>query len=463
MVRVPREVSWARVAELHRTTAERACPLDYAAYLREGEEHPPTLEQVRLDLPRTQLRSWVEAGEERETMRAVVGRIVLAASGRARKVFPERIPYLQGMTWIAGPCVHVLVDEEAAFWLFCYVVEAALSPHVFALQPPLCGHRVDAALLFELLKTNPGVQGIVNRIGIEEVEEAASLLATRWLLTAFVDALHPTSLLTLWDQLILPAERPPVGALPSTPLFVWAVTMLSTVQASVLAGLGRRGGGTDPDAPPAVRMATLAVAATRRLPPGFEVRWMEVPGWDAASLSRRHTKLRAELSPPVRRQKSGGLAGLRHVWKSARRSAKNTDADCGQEEMKENGPKHRALVLGEGECGVVKKLLVPINAPETQRQDSTALCSFDLGKFLSTEAAEAPPPPPLPAFGAQSSQGSSSAAPGPVGFDLAEMFSSTNEGKRHSGGMLRRAAGPAAAATEHADPFASLWQKDSGL
>eukprot|EP01065_Artemidia_motanka_P014683 TRINITY_DN1852_c1_g4_i1.p1 TRINITY_DN1852_c1_g4~~TRINITY_DN1852_c1_g4_i1.p1 ORF type:complete len:490 (+),score=160.80 TRINITY_DN1852_c1_g4_i1:178-1470(+) len=420
-----------------------------------------TREQIARDLPRTPLGDWAAAGDEGDSkIRESVGRIVLAAAARANRCLPFRVPYLQGMTWLAAPCASVFhSDEASAFWLLCTVLEQCVSPEVFAAQPPLCGHRADAALLHECMRDR--LAPMARRFGDDDLAQTASLLATRWLLTAFVDALPPTCVLALWDQLLLPAERAPEGSLRSMPLFVWAVSILSAAQASLLAALGRRGGG-DPDTPAAVRLAVLASAACRGLPPGFRVQWMDVPGWDAASLARRHGQLRRAMRPATKSSAiSGALEGLRHVWRPSGRSrrhslrASKSGTDDGEEmsaaaatastpAAKSVTKIHPVFMLEDGakaECSVVRKLLAPINAPTElgdalrQRRAATSpqspLCSFDLAGFLSapsaaetelTAAEEQPQiPPQVP---------------------------------RLSGGALHR---PAVLPRADADPFATLW------
>eukprot|EP00755_Sulcionema_specki_P016565 Sspe_Gene.62347::Locus_34957_Transcript_3_3_Confidence_0.714_Length_4610::g.62347::m.62347 len=292
-----RAVRWRAVGAEH----ARGCEDTFTGYLEYAEhELQAECSQIALDVPRTPTDGWDLPGP----LDRPLERVLRAWAGRCTLVNPSVLPYVQGMTLLALVPLHVLqLDDEAAFWVFAYLIEECLSPGVFDDTPPLAGHRADTTLFQECCKERLGE--LKRAVGEDELSGSAALIATKWLLPAYVGALPVESVLSLWDTLLFP-QRGQVG-LRSAPLLVWGTSVLAALQVQLLTRLDRARR-ADPDVPVSVLLANLAIAAARDLPSGFVVDWTKVPGWDPVALARRHGALRA---------KDGGGRWLRHVWRKA--------------------------------------------------------------------------------------------------------------------------------------------------
>eukprot|EP01063_Lacrimia_lanifica_P037112 TRINITY_DN752_c0_g1_i1.p1 TRINITY_DN752_c0_g1~~TRINITY_DN752_c0_g1_i1.p1 ORF type:complete len:654 (+),score=224.69 TRINITY_DN752_c0_g1_i1:88-2049(+) len=309
---------WAHAAE----RASRHSKRSYEEYCSAGLAQEREMAQVALDVPRTPVNYWnasADGGElDEEALQASLKNVLAAWVGYAMEHLDTELPYVQGMTLIAFIPLYVLEDEEAAFWLFVLVYTRCLSPHVFARRPALAGHRADTLLLQHLVRER--FPDLIAKFGAADVDGAVALLATKWLLPVFSNALPKESVLSLWDALVrVPGTKAgnPKYALTSSPLFIWAASIVTAVKGTVVQQAKRM----EAEIPVDVQLAALFIAAAKALPPGFKVEWTEVPRFDVGELLMHHGRM---------------LHGL-EMQRLSRRLSGMADDDAGAKEKKKKG------------------------------------------------------------------------------------------------------------------------------
>eukprot|EP00754_Rhynchopus_humris_P004229 Rhum_TRINITY_DN12167_c0_g1::Rhum_TRINITY_DN12167_c0_g1_i1::g.49743::m.49743 len=298
---------------LAKKTARRAVS-SFKRFKADGLAQQET-KQIMLDVPRTPYKYWGVPDEDVPLYKESLADLLHAWVGYVSVHMDNTFPYVQGMTFIALiPLAVMRGDAEDAFWLFFAVMTKALSPGTFSAEPPLAGHRADAALLFEVCAEQ--VPSLAKAVGREEFKHVCAHLSTKWMLCVFANALPREVVLNLWDSLLtLEGTRAAdVIALPSTPLFVWAVAVLKAVRPAV----EREVKTIDPEMPRDIVVAQIIQDAAKALHPGFAVEWTEVPGFDAVKLKKRH----AAVGVYKRKQTK-----MRHVWGPAPGAADAKDSD----------------------------------------------------------------------------------------------------------------------------------------
>eukprot|EP01060_Flectonema_neradi_P039696 TRINITY_DN8832_c1_g2_i1.p1 TRINITY_DN8832_c1_g2~~TRINITY_DN8832_c1_g2_i1.p1 ORF type:complete len:451 (+),score=80.82 TRINITY_DN8832_c1_g2_i1:85-1437(+) len=250
--------------------------------------------QIKLDLPRTPLSAWGSGGATSTELREALGGVLQAWVGYSSRERYDQLPYVQGMSLIAVVPVCVFsANPEYAFWIFYLIMTRILSPHCFGSSPPLVGHRADTTLLQEIARKK--LPKLLQKIKEVEFNEMIALLSTKWLLPVFTSALPEGSVLALWDSLLETAfDESSTGhsaissGLASTPLFVWAIAILQSVESAALPKFDD----LDPDIPISVQAAGIISKTARSLPKGFQVSWTDVPGFSAEELAMRHEVIR---------------------------------------------------------------------------------------------------------------------------------------------------------------------------
>ena len=286
-------------------TIMRTSEWSYDDYWRFGASYQNDMNQIKLDLPRTPLSSWGSGGATSTELREALGGVLQAWVGYSCRECSHLLPYVQGMSLIAVVPVCVFSgNAEYAFWIFHLIMTKVLSPDCFASSPPLSGHRADTTLLQEVGRKK--LPKLLHILGEVEFNSTIALLSTKWLLPIFTNALPEGSVLSLWDSILNTVfDENSTGhsiiatGLSSTPLFVWAIAILQSVENSVLSAVGS----LDSDIPMSVQVAGIITKSSRSLPKGFQVSWTDVPGFNAEELSIRHSVLRRSEIPKKTGQK----------------------------------------------------------------------------------------------------------------------------------------------------------------
>ena len=308
-----KEVRFEPWRALAKKTARLAVS-SFARFKADGLQQQET-KQIMLDVPRTPYKYWGVPDEDVAMYKESLADLLHAWVGYVSVHMDNTFPYVQGMTFIALiPLAVMRGAAEDAFWLFFAVMTKALSPGTFSAEPPLAGHRADAALLFEVCAEQ--VPSLAKAVGREEFKHVCAHLSTKWMLCVFANALPREAVLRLWDSLLtLEGTRAAdVIALPSTPLFVWAVAVLKAVRPAV----EREVKTIDPEMPRDIVVAQIIQDAAKTLHPGFAVEWTEVPGFDAVKLKKRHAAVGVYKRKQTR---------MRHVWGPAPGAADAKDSD----------------------------------------------------------------------------------------------------------------------------------------
>lgn len=104
----------------------------------------PNIEQIHLDLNRT----FIDSCFEEDDIHAQMLRILHAYTKRN-----PQVGYCQGMNNIVLMILKVVNDEEAAFWLFCMIIECVLPLDYYSMMIQVL---IDQKVLMHLLSTkNP--------------------------------------------------------------------------------------------------------------------------------------------------------------------------------------------------------------------------------------------------------------------------------------------------------------------
>jgi len=122
-----------------------------------------------------------------------------AGRGKLRSVllaYARRNPavgYVQGMGFLAAVLL-LFLDEEAAFWCLCAIVERLLPESFFS--PSLLGLRAELATFGALVSEKlPRLSRHLNEHGV-----VPELYATRWFIAGFATSLPMGTVLRIWDS-----------------------------------------------------------------------------------------------------------------------------------------------------------------------------------------------------------------------------------------------------------------------